>query len=196
MARISERELKAGQGFNGPVPGQSLTNSPDQKYPWESPPEFTNSTEAQLHLFAELTEKDRFVALTDALADGVPVDILTRTILFDGFSKGKWTADLLLLLIEPLSVIIMALGEKVGIDYVMDDDDINEADEDNVEGQQKALGKLHEVEKTLKETIKNKPLDKRSEVLAAKVQKGLEELPEPIVEEVKESIKSKSLLEK
>ena len=134
--------------------------------------------------------------MTDALADGVPVDILTRTILFDGFSKGKWTADLLLLLIEPLSVIIMALGERVGIDYVMDDDDINEADEDNVEGQQKALGKLHEVEKTLKETIKNKPLDKRSEVLAAKVQKGLEELPEPIVEEVKESIKSKSLLEK
>ena len=76
----------------------------------------------------------------------------TRTILFDGFSKGKWTADLLLLLIEPLSVIIMALGERVGIDYVMDDDDINKADEDNVEGQQKALGKLHEVEKTLKET--------------------------------------------
>ena len=98
MAEISERELMAGQGFNGPVPGQSLTNSPDQKYPWESAPEFTNSTEAQLHLFAELTEKDRFVALTDALADGVPVDILTRTILFDGFSKGKWTADLLLLL--------------------------------------------------------------------------------------------------
>ena len=90
----------------------------------------------------------------------------------------------------------MALGERVGIDYVMDDDDINEADEDNVEGQQKALGKLHEVEKTLKETIKNKPLDKRSEVLATKVQTGLEELPEPIVEEVKESIKSKSLLEK
>ena len=196
MMKLSPEEIEATQGFNKPVPGQSLTNPPEQKYPWESPPEFTNVTEAQLYLLAELTEKERFVALTNALADQVPVDIITRTILFDGFSKGKWSTDLLLLLIEPLAVIVMALGERVGIDYVLEDGDQDEPEEDNVEGQQKALGKMTEVENQLKETIKNTPTDKRSELLAKEVQEGLENIPTPVVEEVKETIKQKSLLEK
>ena len=196
MNKLSPKEIEATQGFNRPVPGQSLTNPPEQKYPWESPPEFTNVTEAQLYLLAELTEKERFVSLTNALADQVPVDIITRTILFEGFSRGKWSADLLLLLIEPLAVIVMALGERVGIDYVLEDGDQDEPEEDNVEGQQKALGKMTEVENQLKETIKNTPTDKRSELLAKEVQEGLENIPTPVVEEVKETIKQKSLLEK
>lgn len=196
MMKLSPQEIEATQAFNKPVPGQSLTNPPEQKYPWESPPEFTNVTEAQLYLLAELTEKERFVALTNALADQVPVDIITRTILFEGFSRGKWSIDLLLLLIEPLAVIVMALGERVGIDYVLEDGDQDEPEEDNVEGQQKALGKMTEVENQLKETIKNTPTDKRSELLAKEVQEGLENIPTPVVEEVKETIKQKSLLEK
>ena len=196
MMKLSPQEIEATQAFNKPVPGQSLTNPPEQKYPWESPPEFTNVTEAQLYLLAELTEKERFVALTNALADQVPVDIITRTILFEGFSRGKWSIDLLLLLIEPLAVIVMALGERVGIDYVLEDGDQDEPEEDNVAGQKKALGKMTEVENQLKETIKNTPTDKRSELLAKEVQEGLENIPTPVVEEVKETIKQKSLLEK
>jgi len=196
MMKLSPQEIEATQAFNKPVPGQSLTNPPEQKYPWESPPEFTNVTEAQLYLLAELTEKERFVALTNALADQVPVDIITRTILFEGFSRGKWSIDLLLLLIEPLAVIVMALGERVGIDYVLEDGDQDEPEEDNVEGQKKALGKMTEIENKLKETIKNTPTDKRSELLAKEVQEGLENIPTPVVEEVKETIKQKSLLEK
>jgi hypothetical protein len=196
MNKLSPKEIAMTEGFNGPVPGQSLTNSPDQKYPWESPPEFTNVTEAQLHLLAMLTEKESFVSLTNALSDQVPVDIITRTLLFDGFSKGKWSADLLLLLIEPLAIIIMALGERIGIDYVLEDGDQDEPDEDNVAGQRKAMGKMKEVENQLKETIKKTPVDKRSELLAKEVQESLENVPAPIIEEVKETIKQKSLLEK
>ena len=28
--------------MEGPVPGQSLTNSPDQAYPWEGEPKYTS----------------------------------------------------------------------------------------------------------------------------------------------------------
>ena len=28
--------------FERPIPGQSLTNSPDSKYPWEQPPVYTD----------------------------------------------------------------------------------------------------------------------------------------------------------
>ena len=31
--------------FDGPIPGQSLTNSPDEKYPWEQAPELTSQKE-------------------------------------------------------------------------------------------------------------------------------------------------------
>jgi hypothetical protein len=196
MDKLSTLEQDIGLNFKGPIPGQSLTNSPAQKYPWESPPEFTNVTEAQMHLFAELTEKEKFIALTDALADKVPVDIIVRTILLDGFGKGLWTPDLFLLLIEPLAVIIMAIGERVGIDYVFQDGDQSEADEDDEAAQRKALSRLGQVEQTLKETIKNTSLDKQTEMLAKKVQKGLETIPEPLVESAKENIQSKSLLER
>jgi len=196
MNTLSPKEIAMAEGFNGPVPGQSLTNSPDQTYPWENPPKFTNVTEAQLHLLAMLTKKESFVSLTNALADRVPVDIITRTLLFDGFSKGKWSVDLLLLLIEPLAIIIMALGERVGIDYILEDGDQDEPEEDNVAGQKKAIGKIKEVEKQLKETIKKTPIDKRSELLAKEVQENLENVPTPVIEEVKETIKQKSLLEK
>ena len=90
----------------------------------------------------------------------------------------------------------MAIGERVGIDYVFQDGDQSEADEDDEDAQRKALSKLGQVEQTLKETITNTSLDKQTEMLAKKVQKGLETIPEPLVESAKENIQSKSLLER
>ena len=71
--------------YTGPVPGQSLTNSPNQKYPWESPPQLTNRREAELYILEELTDKEKFIALTDAISDGVPIDVMTRTYLLSGY---------------------------------------------------------------------------------------------------------------
>lgn len=76
MNTISKEELQAVNGFRGPIPGQSLTNSPDQKYPWERPPEYTNVTSAQVFLLAHLTQKEMFLNVTDAVADGVPMILL------------------------------------------------------------------------------------------------------------------------
>ena len=56
------------------IPGQSLTNSPDEPYRWEQPPEFTNPRETMLYIFEQLT---------------VP----------------ETTANLLLSLLSPLSVV-------------------------------------------------------------------------------------------
>ena len=37
------------------IPGQSLTNDPDQKYSWEQPPELTSTREASVFVFEILT---------------------------------------------------------------------------------------------------------------------------------------------
>ena len=196
MNKISQEELQAVNGFRGPIPGQSLTNSPDQKYPWERAPEYTNVTSAQVFLLAHLTEKEMFLNVTDAVADGVPIDIITRTILFDGYANGKWDVDLLMLLVEPLAIIVMALAERVGLDYVLYDGDQDEHDEDDSDLQRESFVKMKEIESNLKNSITDKKMSKNSQALASQVQKGLEAIPSTLVEEAQENIKEKSLLEK
>jgi|TARA_R100000231_G_scaffold991_1_gene1747 hypothetical protein len=198
MEKISANEAIARGGFGAPVPGQSLTNSPSQKYPWEQAPEYTNVTEAQLYLFQKLTEKEVYLSVTDAISEGIPIDILTRTILYDGYSRGLWDADLMLLLIEPTAVILMALAERTGLDYVIQDGDQDEYDEEDVEAQKKGFDKMKNVASTVRGSITNKvkSVDKNSAALASQVQKGLDAIPQEIVDAAQENIKAKSLLEK
>ena len=198
MEKISANEAIARGGFGAPVPGQSLTNSPSQKYPWEQAPEYTNVTEAQLYLFQKLTEKEVYLSVTDAISEGIPIDILTRTILYDGYSRGLWDADLMLLLIEPTAVILMALAERTGLDYVIEDGDQDEYEEEDVEAQKKGFDKMKNVASTVRGSITNKvkSVDKNSAALASQVQKGLDAIPQEIVDAAQENIKAKSLLEK
>ena len=198
MEKMSANEAIARGGFGAPVPGQSLTNSPSQKYPWEQAPEYTNVTEAQLYLFQKLTEKEVYLSVTDAISEGIPIDILTRTILYDGYSRGLWDADLMLLLIEPTAVILMALAERTGLDYVIQDGDQDEYDEEDVEAQKKGFDKMKNVASTVRGSITNKvkSVDKNSAALASQVQKGLDAIPQEIVDAAQENIKAKSLLEK
>ena len=42
---------------------------------------------------------------------------------FKGYTEGKWNPDLLMILIEPVAHIVMAMAEKAGIDYDLDDED-------------------------------------------------------------------------
>ena len=37
------------------IPGQSLTNAPDQPYNWEKPAEYTNPRETMMYIFETLT---------------------------------------------------------------------------------------------------------------------------------------------
>ena len=198
MEKMSANEAIARGGFGAPVPGQSLTNSPSQKYPWEQAPEYTNVTEAQLYLFQKLTEKEVYLSVTDAISEGIPIDILTRTILYDGYSRGLWDADLMLVLIEPTAVILMALAERTGLDYVIEDGDQDEYDEEDVEAQKKGFDKMKNVASTVRGSITNKvkSVDKNSAALASQVQKGLDAIPQEIVDAAQENIKAKSLLEK
>ena len=116
-----------------PIPGQSLANDPDQPYPWEGPPEFTNFREALNFVAEELLEEDIYVPLVVGMGQGVPVSDVALQILQRGFQEGKWNPDLLLLLLEPVMYILMALCEKAGIDYRMtgdEEEDLDEKDRD------------------------------------------------------------------
>jgi hypothetical protein len=102
-----------------PIPGQSLTNSPDEPYPWEGPPEFTDVKDALDYVFAELLEEESLVPILKSIDSGVPISDITAQIAYVGFREGKWNPDMVLLIIEPLMYILMALAEKADIQYVI-----------------------------------------------------------------------------
>jgi hypothetical protein len=123
--------------FNAPVPGESLTVSPDSKHAWESPPEYTNDEDALEALYFELTEIDTLRKLINIINDGIPLDEIAQVLLYKGYSEGKYNPDLMLTMIEPTIYLLIAIADYADIkDYVLydgeDDDPDTEIPEDNV----------------------------------------------------------------
>ena len=112
-----------------PIPGQSLTNSPEEPYNWEKPAEFSNPKEAMLYTFEILTEPETTANILLSISKGISVIDIASIILYQGFTEGKWNPDLMTLLMEPTMYMIMALAEKAEIKYKLDsadDDDVEE----------------------------------------------------------------------
>ncbi len=118
-----------------PIPGQSLTDNPDQSYPWESPPEYTNFNKAFNYLAEELLEEEIYVPLMVAMGQGVPISDITLQLLQRGFQEGKWNPDMFMMLIEPTMYLLMALAEKAEIEprlYGDEEEDLDPEDEEDV----------------------------------------------------------------
>jgi len=117
LMEMNEEHLKQLTKFKRSIPGSSLTNDPESPQSFEKPPEFTIQRTAMEYLYTTLIREETYIPLLQNVKAGVPVVDLSQAILFKGFSEGKWNPDLMLLLIEPLSYMIMALAERAGIDY-------------------------------------------------------------------------------
>jgi hypothetical protein len=184
MSNLTNEEVEFYQDYQLATPGQSLTNPPDQKYPWEGPPQFTNRHDAELYILTQLTEEQVFLALMDMIGDGVTVEAITTTYLYNGYAEGLWNADLLLMLVESVAFMIIGLVEKVGLDYKLyqgeeEDDALEELDpalEDEDEpSEPNALDKTNnmikeQIRKGASETFTNKELEEK-----------IEEVPEELV---------------
>ena len=115
-----------------PIPGSSLTNSPDTPYAWEQAPQFVELQPAMDALFLELTEPEAYHSTMDLVRNGMPIGDIAQVLLTDGFQKGMWNPDLLMLLIEPTMYMIIAFAEKADIqDYITyEGEDEEPADDD------------------------------------------------------------------
>ena len=125
-----------------PIPGSSLTNSPDAPYAWEQPPQFVELQPAIDALFLELTEPEAYHSSMDLVKNGVPIADIAQVILTDGFQKGMWNPDLMLLLIEPTMYMLIAFAEKAGIqDYITYQGEENEEsdEEEQLTGIEQAI---------------------------------------------------------
>ena len=117
-----------------PIPGQSLTNSPDEPRPFETAPEYTNFKEALDYIVGELLQEEVMIPIVSAIGQDVPITDVATQMLYVGFREGKWNPDLLMMLVEPVMYVLMALCEKAGVDYKLyGDEEQDDTEEDEVE---------------------------------------------------------------
>jgi hypothetical protein len=179
--------LERGQA----IPGQSLTNSPDQPYNWEKPSEYTNPREAMMYVFETLTVPETTENILLSLNNGVGIMDIASIILYSGFLEGKWNPDLMTLLMEPTMYMIIALAEKADIPYSLEAGD-NKKIEMSPENQIAEL-----TDKISIQDVKLKSAQQASpQSVPQDVRKVIEEteLSPSLLERVKEQTQSKNLL--
>ena len=182
---VSEKAINFIQGSlerGRPIPGQSLTNSPDQPYRWEKPPEYANPKEAMLYVFETLTVPETTTNMLMSLNNGVGVIDIASITLYSGFLEGKWSPDVMMLLMEPTMYMIMALAEKAEIEYHLEagDDEVpNEMNPDqHIEKLKGGLNQLDELKRQAVERV------------------SPQSVPEDVREVIEETTLSPSLLER
>ena len=174
------------------IPGQSLTNDPSQPYNWEKAPEFTNSKEAMLYVFENLTVPETTANILLSLSKGIGVIDIASITLYTGFTEGKWNPDLMMLLMEPTMYMVMALAEKAELDFVMDSSE--EVGEEEILGDkavqqiEEGIGSLDAMRKQAAQRVspQSVPQEVREVIEEAKI--------EPSILEKVEQVKSNSLL--
>ena len=157
------------------IPGQSLTNNPDQPYPFEKAPEFTQLRDALEFMFYKFTEQEFYIPAIQNISEGVPIMEIVQLALFTGFSEGKWNPDLMMLLMEPCTYMLMALAERAGIsDYtIYPGEEEEEAAEEEVLGTRGDRARLQR----LKESRDRRVLPKG--VLPPEIEQRLEQVQPP-----------------
>jgi hypothetical protein len=138
--------------FDRPIPGQSLTDEP-KNYPWEHPAQFSDIREARDRIFDNLTEEESVQQLLTMLSANVPAEAVVRTILFAGFTEGKWTVDSAILLAPVILMQVVSIAKAAGLEkfrILMDeqpDDNFTKAmlrvsEDTGVKGVKKAAEKI------------------------------------------------------
>ena len=144
--------------FDAPTPGESLTANPEQRFPWENPPQYTEVRPFMEDLFMQITEEERYIKLLGSIMNKTPIDEIAQTILYVSVKDGKINPDLMLLLVEPVLYLLLAIAENAGInDYVLYDGE--DADEMSLEDKELYLSESEKVKKIKPENIKSSSVE-------------------------------------
>ena len=182
-------ELVSLSSKGAPIPGQSLTNSTENPYSWEKPPEFTNPREALDDVVGSIMQPEAMKNIVSALAQGAAVADLGTAILYAKFNEGKISPDAMMLLAEPVMYTIMAIGEEANIQYNIEGNDLDEFDEEDNDEEFK--GKVNEFRNVLTDIKKGATKN----IEPSKIDTSV--VPESILAQVKEKgPEIKSLLSK
>lgn len=180
--------------FDTPVPGQSLTHSPNERYPWEGPPEITSQKEGVQRMFLEMIKPSNMETLVEMMSNDIPIANIAELLVKTAFQKGKINPDLAVTMMEPVMYMLKSLAEKVGIDPILSEDDANdEIDEDTNPESNVKLAEQVRVNRDLAEPVnKLRDLQNRTANIPLSTPKLREQLDSLDVSKVKANIEQKN----
>ena len=113
-----------------PIPGQSLTQDPDIRLPYETPPKYTDAQEFIDDSFLRFTHPDALGDLLDGMRSEIPLEFIAEKYLMRAFTQGEITPDVFMLSIESIIYILISLATYAEIEPVLyPEDDLIDTDE-------------------------------------------------------------------
>jgi len=160
--------------FDAPVPGQGITDKPGN-YPWEHPPQYTDTMEATEFVCDKLTQPQFAEQVIGMLDAGIPVEAIGRIIVFSGFTEGKWTPDVAFIITEPIMKMIATIGIQGGVKKfrISTQDLTNNTEMKSILDVKKNQSEFEKASKGVQAEIEKQP-----------EQKGLMAAPQPKEEEI------------
>ena len=118
MRESTKYEEKNTALFNVSVPGESWTQ-PLGQHPYEQPPEFNTPKEALNFILDKYYHPVTFSNVVKVLSTGVSIELIVDTLVFTGFSQGKYTVDVAELIKPALFLNIIADARDTNLDPVL-----------------------------------------------------------------------------
>lgn len=110
--------------YAGPIPGANMT-ADRKSLPWHRPPLFSDVNKALDHASKNLTQWKTANSVLTIVELGIPLYKIAGLIVMAGVMKGKWTVDIGIMMVGPLTKIIelMCIGFNVKYELGIDEDD-------------------------------------------------------------------------
>ena len=160
MATLDEDFYKIGTSFRRPIPGESLTRSPEDRYAWEQPPAITDPREASRFFLTKLTEPEVYNSVLDSVEQGVPLMDIAQVLMYQAFVDGIINPDLMMTMVEQIVYMIAALAERQGIDFIIQEDD-----EEDIREEQDLELLANNVPEEITEQVEETALPERTSLL-------------------------------
>jgi hypothetical protein len=100
--------------FDAPIPGQSLTGEPGNAN-YEKPPQFADLNKALNYLWDQIIDPQHMPISLAYMDKGVPPEMLADITIFAGFTQGKWTPDVGMMMKPAVVHMFAAIAYRAGI---------------------------------------------------------------------------------
>jgi hypothetical protein len=103
-------------GFNGPIPGESLTQPPGNT-PWERPPQYPEVDKALAFYMDRLEDPKAMEEILFLLQQDAPLELVVDNMLMFNEMKGRHTGDVSLLIGPVIHDYLKLMADAAGVKY-------------------------------------------------------------------------------